>query len=495
MLGGCSARNYMIYHRSSAGAYDMWADQVGDDNYTFQNFLPYFEKSLNFTPPNTELQLQNATPEYDSSLLGDGTGPLSVSYPNWAYAFPTWAIKALAQSGISVLKQGFSNGALLGQSYGTFTIDYDTMTRSSSETAFLRNSLQDPNYYLYPLTMAQKIIFDGSGTATGVEVETLGAKYAISASKEVILSAGAIGTPQLLQISGVGPADLLRSIGIPIVADRRGVGQNLQDHIVFGISRGVNAITASSLGDAAFAEQQADLFSRKAAGLLTTPGADLLAFEKLPNATRGTFTNSTLSALATNFPSDWPEAEYIALSGYMGNLTVVTTADPEDGTAYATINVILVSPLSRGSVNITSSDASVAPAIDPQFLTNQADVEVVVGAFKRVRQFWASSELDGFLVGGEKYPGPDVQTDAQIEASIRKSFQTIFHGSCTCAMGTSDDDNSVVDPQARVYGVQGLRVVDASAFPFLPPGHPQSTVCEFSPDNPRRTTGRLTRSP
>ncbi|KAI0190798.1 glucose-methanol-choline oxidoreductase, partial [Astrocystis sublimbata] len=119
---------------------------------------------------------------------------------------------------------------------------------------------------------------------------------------------------------------------------------------------------------------------------------------------------------------------------------------------------------------------AVAPAIDPRYLTNRGDVEVAIGGFKRARQFWRSSSIREVLDGGAVFPGPEVVMDAEIEAWIREEFNTVYHGSCTCAMGRADDPMAVVDAQGRVYSVQDLRVVDISAFPLLPPGHPQSTV-------------------
>ncbi|EMR67235.1 putative gmc oxidoreductase protein [Eutypa lata UCREL1] len=476
MLGGSSARNFLITHRATAGSFQKWADAVGDDSYNFENLLPYFERSLNFTPPNNELRAANATPEYDDSTLGTGDGPLALGFPNWAYAFPTWATKAFSKIGIPLRREGFMDGGLLGHAYAMFTLD-TKMIRSSSETGFLRRSLSNANFYIYPLTMAERVLFDNNNTATSVEVNTAGARYTITARKEVILSAGAIGSPQLLQVSGVGPGDLLQSLGIPVVADLAGVGRNMQDHVIFGVTHGVNAITTSSLGDPAFTGEQIRLYNDEAAGLLTSPAADMLAWEKLPNSTRSSFSNRTLSVLATEYPTDWPEIEYLVSSSYFGSGDIPTQADPHDGTAYATVGVALCTPRSRGTVTITSADANVAPAIDPAYLTDRADVEVVIGGFRRAREFWASSALDDFRLGPEAYPGAQVSDNAaEIEASIRRNLNTVYHGSCTCAMGRQDDPDAVVDTHARVYGVNGLRVVDAAAFPLLPPGHPQSTV-------------------
>jgi choline dehydrogenase len=332
MLSGCSGRNFLIYHRSTVGAFQNWADQVNDQSYTFPKLLPYFEKSINFTPPNNDLRFRNATPSYSNSSLGSRYGTVGVTFPNWAYAFPSWATKAFTQMGIKLLAEGFLNGKLLGQAYAMFTIDATTMFRSSSETAFLQQilALDTPEFALYPLTMGKRILFDGNKTATGVVVDSDGATYTLSARKEVILSSGFIGSPQLLQVSGLGPSALLQSLDIPVVADLPGVGANMQDHLVFGISQGINAVTASSLGDPAFLAEQKALFDTKAQGLLTSVGADLVSWEKLPNSTRSSFSNSTLSYLNT-FPADWPEVEYVAFSAYFGNGFTITGEDPQNG--------------------------------------------------------------------------------------------------------------------------------------------------------------------
>lgn len=487
-LGGSSARNYMIYHRPTEGSLQMWADKVGDASYEFANFLPYFEKSITFTPGSTTLRLANATTTYSTTTLEHGTGPLHLTFANWVYAFPTWAAKALtATLGIPLRAEGLQDGGLLGHAYTMYTVDPATQLRSSSETAFLRPSLDagDPDYYVYPLTLARRVLFDDDRRATGVLVQTATANYTLSARKEVVLAAGVIGSPQLLQVSGVGPADLVAALGVPLVADRPGVGQNFQDQILFGVTHAVDALTASAYSSQpGYAAAQADLFNSAAAGPLTSVGADMTAWEKLPPADRnGSLSPATQAALAA-YPPDWPELEYIVFSGYGGNGSTFTASDPGDGRQYATMTVVLTAPLSRGNVTATSPDAAVPPAIDPAYLTAAGDIEVAVAGFKRARRFWASDALDGFVVGGggvddEAYPGAQVVSDEEIASAIRGGFQTIYHGSCTCAMGPEDDDMAVVDAQARVYGVQGLRVVDASAFPLLPPGHPQSTVCEY----------------
>lgn len=226
-LGGNSARNYMTYHVSSTGAYQRWADMVGDQSYALQNLMPYFEKSQNFTPPNMELRSSNSTPSYNSASLGKG-GPLSISFPNYAQAWGTWAAKGLSAIGMKSI-DGFTYGQLIGQAYSLNTIDATQQTRVSSETAYLRPSLaKRPNFLVFQSTLAKKILFDSSKTAKGVQVDSSGEVYTLFAKKEIILSAGSFQSPQLLMVSGVGPAATLQEHNIPVVADRPGVGQNMQ---------------------------------------------------------------------------------------------------------------------------------------------------------------------------------------------------------------------------------------------------------------------------
>ncbi|KAM5430032.1 hypothetical protein McanCB21832_006960 [Microsporum canis] len=489
-LGGSSARNYMAYQRGTKSSYATWARLVGDASYTFDRFLPSFEKSLKFTPPNMDLRFKNGTPEYDPTVLGDSSGPLSLTFSNYVQAFGTWATKGFTAMGIPIIK-GFQSGSLLGQSYSMFTINATTMTRDSSETSFLRRGLAYPNYMVYQSTMAKRIIFDGDRKATGVIVDTQGLEYVLSATKEVILSAGVFGSPQLLMVSGIGPAETLQKYGIPVIADRPGVGQNMQDHIYFGPSYRVNAPTFSSFNNAAFAAQAARDFNERAAGMYTNPTTDAIAWEKVPGPLRSTLSNSTLKDLAS-FPDDWPELEYISLGAYLGYMNDSTKGDPNDGYNYASLAVALCTPLSRGNLTIQSPDAGVHPLINPNFLTHRADIEVAIAGFKRVRAFWQSEAMKPFVIGEEAFPGMHIQTDAQIEDIIRRSFQTIYHAACTCSMGRRNDKNAVVDSHSRVIGVQGLRVVDASAFPILPPGHPMATVCKYS--HPQQTWNAFSNS-
>lgn len=216
----------MGYLRSTKDAYAKWAKMVGDQSYTFDQWLPFFEKSLNYTPPDQTKRATNATPQYDPSSFGKGGGPLSVTFSNYAMAASSYVQKGLQQLGIKSI-DGLTSGNLLGSSYVLQTIQAPTQERESSETAFLQPALSRSNLIVYQLTLGKRVVFDSKKTATGIVVSTAGEEYTLSANKEIILSAGAFQSPQLLMVSGVGPAASLSKHNIPVVADRPGVGQNM----------------------------------------------------------------------------------------------------------------------------------------------------------------------------------------------------------------------------------------------------------------------------
>lgn len=198
---------------------------------------------------------------------------------------------------------------------------------------------------------------------------------------------------------------------------------------------------------------------------------DIVAFERLPNRTfRPPFQQHA------SFSEDWPDVEYITTSAFFGDLS--TGFQPLDGYNYATISTALVAPYSRGNVTINSADMARPPVINPNWLTEPQDQEIVVAGYKRARQLFNSRAMAPILIGAENFPGVTVQTDAQILDTIKKTFITVFHASCTCKMGKANDPAAVVDSKAKVFGVKGLRVVDASSFALLPPGHPIATVCK-----------------
>lgn len=162
----------------------------------------------------------------------------------------------------------------------------------------------------------------------------------------------------------------------------------------------------------------------------------------------------------------------------MGNVSNLLRDQPKDGYQYASMLGVLIAPLSRGNVTLQSADTSDLPIINPNWLDSKTDQEMAIAMFKRIRQAFGSDAMAPVVIGEEYYPEKQVESDEEILEFIKNNIMTLWHAACTCKMGTSDDPMAVVDHEAKVFGVQGLRVVDASAFPFLPPGHPQSTVCK-----------------
>lgn len=456
---------------------------MGDQSYTFANLLPYFQKSLTFTPPDLANRPANATPDYDATSIGNAGGPVSVTFARYAMSFSSWAKNALKELSINPI-HGLTSGTILGSSYQLLSINAKTMVRESSETAFLQKiGLSKSNLIVYQSTLAKRILFDSNKQAIGVVIQIGGSRipFILSANKEVIVSAGAFQSPQLLMVSGVGPSATLQKHGIPVVADRPGVGQNMWDHVLGGPSYRVDLVTTSQLGNPAFLAAAAEEFNDKASGILTDSGADLLAFEKIPKAQRSNFSRSALSDLAT-LPPDWPEVEYFPTSAYYGYQQNYIFDAPTDGYNYATVAIAIQAPFSRGTIDITSADMSDPPLINPNWLTHPTDQQVAIAGYKRARAVFRTKAMQPILIGPEYFPGAalGVNTDQQILKFISQSFSTVFHASCTCKMGKSTDEKAVVDSNAKVFGVKGLRVVDASAFALLPPGHPVATICEFS---------------
>lgn len=168
------------------------------------------------------------------------------------------------------------------------------------------------------------------------------------------------------------------------------------------------------------------------------------------------------------------------MAGFLGYQENFIRDAPNDGYNYATVSMALVAPLSRGTIDLRSADMADPPIINPNWLTDPADQEMAVAGYKRARQMFNTTAMKPLLIGSEYFPGAAVQTDEEILSIIKKTLSTVYHASSTCAMGRLDDPKAVVDSKAKVIGVTGLRVVDASAFPFLPPGHPMATVCKCS---------------
>ncbi|KAF2119134.1 hypothetical protein BDV96DRAFT_371312 [Lophiotrema nucula] len=470
-LGGSSAINTMAYHRGTAGSYQRLADLLGDQSFSFDNLLPFFKRSCALTPPNlAKRAAPNATVLYNPSTFDNILqGPLQVSWGNWVDPTQSWLARALQTIGQKLNPSGFSSGQVNGGAWIPSTIDPKDATRSSSESSYLKLALDEKrttDITVLLRSQATKILFDEEKKAVGAVVSTEGNDYVITAKREVILSAGVFHSPQLLMLSGIGPAATLTNNSIPILSDLPGVGQNLWDQIFFNVLRGISVPNTGTY--LATPDQQAvalQQYYSNASGPYSSAGG-YLSFEKLPPQSRTSLSNRTTSLLS-GFPSDWPEIEYIA-SGFPSGVANITTI--------GVISATLLTPTSRGSVTISSASISDPPVIDLGWLTDEADGEILVAAFKRVREAWNSPAIASITVGPEIVPGDSVTSDSDILSFIRQSAQPIWHASSTCAMGKRGEKGAVVDSKARVFGVTGLRVVDNSITPFSVPGHPQSTV-------------------
>lgn len=284
---------------------DRWAELVDDSSYTFENTWQYFKETVTFTVPTS--RSRNVRTPYNESAFDDFGEPLQVSYPRYAMPFSSWARQALTAIGVQEIVD-FNSGSLMGHQFCTMTISPPDETRSSSDTAFLQNPWNLESLSIYKTTLAKQILFDQVNRAYGVRVRGLW-DFTLTARREVILSAGAFQSPQLLMLSGIGPAGVLQEHDIKPIVPLPGVGQNMWDHIFFGPSYRVTVDTFSRL-----AQNPASLASELATylvlrnGILTNPSTDYLAFEKLPSASRYALTAQEEEILSW-FPRDWPDVE------------------------------------------------------------------------------------------------------------------------------------------------------------------------------------------
>ncbi|KAL8707042.1 MAG: hypothetical protein Q9225_007858, partial [Loekoesia sp. 1 TL-2023] len=456
----------------NTGSLDKWAEAAGDDSYKFENFLPFYKKSVHYTPP--VISFTNSTNDQDPEAWSSTGGPLQVSHGKFVDPFGTWVQPAARKLGLTSIN-GFQSGTLLGSGYLPYTVDPENGHRSSSESSFLQSLPRQARLQVYHHTFAEKILLDKSNRAIGVFASSNNATFTLKVRKEVILSTGTFQSPQLLMLSGIGPAATLAKFNIALRIDLPGVGSNLQDHCWFGTQHRVLVPTASALLNnaslLALARQDYDSF---AAGRLTIPTTGFLAWEKVPPHLRQKLSSSTCHALDSSFSQDWPELELLPASAALGYQRIYQNEDPLDGYNYATLGTLLAAPLSRGTVSVSSANPADPPLIDPAYLTHPADAELAVAAIRRQREFWA--QMKDVVIGKETLPGENVESDEDILRFVKASLAPAPHASGTCRMGKKEDNGSVVDSVGRVYGAQGLRVVDASVIPVLPPGHIQATI-------------------
>ncbi|RAK95331.1 GMC family oxidoreductase [Aspergillus ibericus CBS 121593] len=470
MIGGSHAFSYFGYLHPTVGAMQKWADDVGDESWTYPNTRKFFDQSMFFTPPNDTTRWANATPEYDPSY--QGSGPLEITYPRWAQPFSTWLVRAFDALGVTHTLS-YATGELFGSSWILDTINSTDGTRSTTWTAYVKNAPPKKKLDVYTFSLADKIRFDGK-TATGVDVtrnlpDEPEEKFTIQAKNEVVLAGGGILSPQLLLVSGVGPAATLAEWDIPVVLDKPGVGQNMHDHIVFGVTYRVNIPTSSILLDQDTRWQHEDLFKENVTGMLVNPGPDYGAIVDIPSDLRN-FSAEVKQDLAA-LPKDWPELIIVGFP--LGHDW------PNDGN-YATLMGIPMTAKSTGHIELQSADMADKPKIVPKWLTSRTDLEVSVASLKYMRRVFENPALSEILASDEISPGTEAVTWDELEDALKSGYRSMHHPAATLRMGRADDPDAVTDSTGKIMGLDNVRVVDPSAFPFLPPGLPLAPAFMFA---------------
>jgi choline dehydrogenase len=433
VLGGSSSINAMLYIRGQRADYDGWR-QLGCEGWAWDDVLPYFRRSQN--------QERGAC---DIHAVG---GPLNVSDPTESHEVSEAAIAACEALG---LPHRDPNGAEQ-EGVGWYQVTIKDGKRCSAAVAYLHPAMSRPNLRVETRAQATRILFEGK-RAVGVEYVQNGETKRALADGEVILAGGVINSPQLLQLSGVGPAGLLREHGIELVHDLPGVGENLQDHFVTGetfrLKKGIISVNEMVRGFRFIGETFKYLFAKK--GLLTLSAAHIAVFCKSRPDLAGPDIQFHILP-ATMDPDKLANAQQMEL-------------EKEPG---LTIAPCQLRPESRGTIRIASPDPMAHPRIEANYLSDRLDQEVIVAGLRWGRSIAGQQPLAGYIER-ELMPGAGAVTDEQLLDHARTWGTTIYHPVGTCAMGHGP--MAVVDPQLRVQGVEGLRVVDASIMPRLISGN------------------------
>ncbi|MBJ7534571.1 choline dehydrogenase [Rhodomicrobium vannielii ATCC 17100] len=427
VLGGSSSVNAMIYIRGVPSDYDTWA-QLGNRGWAWDDVLPYFKKAENYS---------GGADEYHG-----GDGPLKVSRPGVVNPLNVAWIEAGKQAGHPYTDD--FNGASQ-EGFGPIDCTVSNGRRASAAVCYLKPVIDRPNLTVITRAQATRIVVE-NGRAVGVEYAQGREKRTIRAEREVIVSGGAINSPQLLLLSGIGPADEIAPHGIKPVHHLPGVGKNLQDHIHGAIKH--------------YCPKPVSYYNIVKPSALVRHVAYYLMTHKGPASIVGL---ESLAFLKTRSEVVAPDVQYhfaailyadhgrkmIQRHGYMGYYNVQR-------------------PHARGEIVLKSADPLAHPAIQPNYLQNEADLRTLRDGFKMLREVFAQAAFEPYR-GEEFQPGDTVRTDAEIDDYNRRTAETIYHPIGTCKMG--QDDMAVVDETLRVRGVEGLRVVDASIMPRLISGN------------------------
>ncbi|WP_107315660.1 GMC family oxidoreductase [Achromobacter xylosoxidans] len=434
VLGGCSSINGMIYMRGQRQDYDQWAEIAGDPSWRWDQVLPVFKRSEDHHRGADEFH-------------GVG-GEWRVEAQRLRWDILDAFASAAEQEGIPRVAD-FNRGDNFGVGY--FDVNQRRGWRWNTAKAFLRPVRERPNLQVMTGAHAERLLFEGT-RCVGVQVRRDGQSASVRAAREVVLAAGAVNTPQLLELSGIGEPARLRESGIALRHALPGVGENLQDHLQLRVIlkvRGVktlNRIASTWWGKAGIGLEY----------LLNRSGPMSMAPSQL-----GAFAKSDPGQARAN------------LEFHVQPLSLGAFGEPLHGFDAFTASVCNLRPVSRGSVHAQGADGSLPPAITPNYLKEEQDLKVAADAIRLVRRISAAPALQRYQPE-EWLPGPAYQSEAELREAAGKIGTTIFHPVGTCAMGRRADDGAVVDARLRVHGLQGLRVADASIMPTITSGNTNS---------------------
>ena len=428
VLGGSSSINGMLYVRGQRQDYDVWA-QLGCRGWSFEDVLPYFKKSENHQRGPSELH-------------GVG-GPLEVTDIDVQNPICDAFIKAGEQVGLPK-NDDYNGWEQEGICYGQVTIKNGR--RASTARTFLKPAMKRSNLKVEINAHTRRVLIEGR-RAVGVEYEVGGEKRTARARGEVILAAGAVGSPHILELSGIGQAERLRGLGIEVMQDLPGVGENFQDHYIVRMQwRGSQPVTFNELSRGLPLAREVVRYALFRKGLLTLPAANVVAFVR------------------TRPELESPDVQFHITPASYGD-AVTRKLDPFPGISCAPCQL---RPESRGTLHAKSADPYTAPAIRPNFLSDPLDQQTLVAGMGWGRKIMGAPALADY-VADEMRPGSKLQTDDELLDYARRTGGTVYHPVGTCKMGI--DPMAVVDNELRVKGIVGLRVVDASIMPRLVSGN------------------------
>jgi choline dehydrogenase len=432
ILGGCSTVNGMLYIRGNRKNYDDWA-AAGCPGWSYADVLPYFKKS--------------ETHEDGASEFHGGSGPLQVTRQQGCSPVSEAFVDAIAES-CGVPKIDDFNGARQ-EGASKYEMTCRDRMRSSTAVAFLHPALARSNVSLESEAVVSKLDVE-KGRVVGVTYLKNGQTHTVRADREVILSAGVINSPQILLLSGIGPADELRAMGIPVAHDLPGVGKNLHDHLMVPLRYLATSDTGHRSTATHFLGGMINeyLFGKGWFGKTFLEG--------------GAFVKSDAS-------QPIPDLQMLSIPWAYPEPNDDGPEEPKISKEHSfTLLPGIIYPKSRGEVTLRSTDPTASPAMDPHYFEDDGDMKTLLRAFELARAIAATKPLSSYL-RGEATPGPKVVSESDIRAAIRLYAKTIYHPVGTCKMGV--DRMAVVDPELRLRGLDGLRVADASIMPSIVGGN------------------------